>query len=372
MVVDKTATMKRIGDKNDQVIESIRAMSLQLERLDPRTFEQTSRVVRKWAQNVRALKASLEEQQLLLREMRETARIQDERQSESARDKQRFLVEQLKTEIRGLFTALGEFIDLQKDMGHCLYDMETHLKHLTAISAGDSSILNVDPLVALLNYRDRVVSLLLGGVLYQIAVLHWDLKSERAYADGPMVQMAETVVNVFSKTESVPAKYRLAPPDALPGALDFRPDALPGALDSGPFSLESRPRPPGGGAQQPQQPQSMQSSQHKGSSGIVSTRLTPMQARLMTVFREMRLLDEGLRSLRASVQIQRPDRAKGGQVAALTELQAELAKWYDKCTRLEQELSNRKERTRTELELEVEKLQAAYDKRDMHNKQKNH
>lgn len=57
-------------------------------------------------------------------------------------------------------------------------------------------------------------------------------------------------------------------------------------------------------------------------------------------------------------------------MAALTELQAELAKWYDKCTRLEQELSNRKERTRTELELEVEKLQAAYDKRDMQNKQK--
>merc|ERR1712008_630819 len=54
---------------------------------------------------------------------------------------------------------------------------------------------------------------------------------------------------------------------------------------------------------------------------------------------------------------------------ALAELQAELAKWYDKCTRLEQELSNRKERSRTELELEVEKLQATYDEKDMQNKQ---
>eukprot|EP00971_Amphidinium_carterae_P019156 376960-Amphidinium_carterae.1 len=36
------------------------------------------------------------------------------------------------------------------------------------------------------------------------AVLDWDLKSQRQYADGPMVQMVEHVVNIFSKTQTVP------------------------------------------------------------------------------------------------------------------------------------------------------------------------
>ena len=45
------------------------------------------------------------------------------------------------------------------------------------------------------------------------AVLDWDLKSERAYADGPTVAMSELAVNIFSKTESLPHKFR---PAALP------------------------------------------------------------------------------------------------------------------------------------------------------------
>ena len=44
-------------------------------------------------------------------------------------------------------------------------------------------------------------------------MLDWDLKSERAYADGPTVAMSELAVNIFSKTESLPYKFR---PKELP------------------------------------------------------------------------------------------------------------------------------------------------------------
>mmetsp|Transcript_46977 Transcript_46977/g.145118 ORF Transcript_46977/g.145118 Transcript_46977/m.145118 type:complete len:564 (-) Transcript_46977:91-1782(-) len=335
--------MRRATEHNEQVTEGVKVMSKRLEKLDPRSCEQTSATAKAWAQNVRELKLSLEEQQALSLEMRESARIQDEQHGESFRDKYRFLVGRLKADIRGFFSALQEFVDLPQDFAnqrtwdHCAYDMETDIKHLSAINAGDNCLVNVDPIVMLLNYRDKVISLLLAGMLFQTAVLHWDLKSERAYADGPMVQMAEQVVNIFSKTESLPAKYRLTPGDNLPVA-----------LEPGPFTLDKRKQGDKGGAAE----------------------LTLMQWRLLTVLREMQSLDKGLRNLKTGEQVHIADKNQAsGKSAALDELQKEIKRWFDKCIGLERELSSGKGHRQTAFELQVEQLTAKCAEKDQQNKQ---
>mmetsp|Transcript_16753 Transcript_16753/g.47806 ORF Transcript_16753/g.47806 Transcript_16753/m.47806 type:complete len:567 (-) Transcript_16753:78-1778(-) len=336
--------LRRVADHNDQVTESIKAMSKQLEKLDPCKPAQTSVTAKSWALNVRELKVSLEEQRGLSKEMRESARIQDEQHGDSFRDKYRFLVGRLKADIRGFFTALQEFVDLpqdfsnQKTWDHCVFDMETDIKHLSAINAGDTCLVNVEPIVMLLNYRDKVISLLLAGMLFQTAVLHWDLKSERAYADGPMVQMAEQVVHIFSKTESLPCKYRLVPSDNLPAA-----------MEPGPFTFQAK---------------------QKGErSGGSTTDTTAVQYRLLTALREMQSLDKGLRNLRSSLQVHIPDKLPSGKSSAMADLQREVSKWFDRCIRLEQELSNSKQMRQTGFEQEVEQLTARCAEKDQLTKQ---
>jgi len=345
------AKLRRVADHNEQVTEGIKALSRQLERLDPCRPDQTSAAARTWARNVGELQESLAEQRVLAREMRKSAKIQDEQQSDSFRDKYRFLVGRLKSDIRGLFSALQDFVDLPQDFANqrtwdnCAFDMETDMKQLSALSAGDGSLASVEPVVMLLNYRDRVVSLLLAGVLFQASVLHWDLKSERAYADGPTVQMAERVVHIVSKTESLPCKYRLSPADALPAA-----------TEAGPFSCAAaRPRGERGGG--------------LGGAGAGSADVSAMQYRLLAVLREMHSLDRGLRSLRGGLRVHVPDQLPSGRSTAAAELQGEVSRWFDRCARLERELSSSRERRQTGFEVEVERLTAESAKRDQVSKQ---
>lgn len=338
--------LRKVADHNDQVAESIKAMSKQLEKLDPCKPELTSATAKAWAKNVRELQVSLEEQRGLCKEMRMSARIQDEQHGDSFRDKYRFLVGRLKADIRGFFTALQEFVELpqdfsnQKTWDHCVFDMETDIKHLSAINAGDTCLVNVEPIVMLLNYRDKVVSLLLAGILFQGSVLHWDLKSERAFADGPMVQMAEQVVHIFSKTESLPFKYHLSPTEYLPAA-----------MDPGPFTYTVKPK------------------SEKSEKGGGTTDVTAMQYRLLTVLREMQSLDKGLRNLRSSLQVHIPDKLPSGQSTVMADILREVQKWFDRCIRLEQELNNSKEKRQTDFELQVEQLTAKCAEKDQLNKQ---
>merc|ERR1719229_938412 len=95
------------------------------------------------------------------------------------------------------------------------------MKMLSAAPDDQSSLVGIVPLITMLDYRDKAMSLLLSGMLFQKAVLDWDMKNERGYADGPMVEMAEKVVHIYSKTESLPDKLRTGD--------------VPTASDPGPF-----------------------------------------------------------------------------------------------------------------------------------------
>eukprot|EP00933_Yihiella_yeosuensis_P042148 TRINITY_DN36674_c1_g1_i1.p1 TRINITY_DN36674_c1_g1~~TRINITY_DN36674_c1_g1_i1.p1 ORF type:complete len:566 (-),score=126.86 TRINITY_DN36674_c1_g1_i1:32-1729(-) len=325
------ARMRHIVDFNEKVTENIRQTSKRIENLDPRNVMATARETKVWAQNTLDLKKSLDEQKGLIAEMQESARMQDEQQSDSFHEKYRFLVERLKADIRRLFTSLQDYTDLPQDFArsrtwyHCKYDLEMDLKGISAASGG-RDLMSVEPLCKLLNYRDAVTSLTLTSLLFRKAVLDWDLKSERAYADGPMVEMSELAVNIFSKTESLPA--------------NFRPPQLPSVLEPGPFTFDKR------------NPDRTEKNDRGGPAD-----LTALQSRLFAVLRERQSLDQGLRTLAFGEKVQISNKSgNSGRNEAADDLRKEMTKWFDKYSQLDKELNSSKGSRNNAWEAEVESL----------------
>eukprot|EP00440_Ansanella_granifera_P047158 gb/GFBE01051073.1/.p1 GENE.gb/GFBE01051073.1/~~gb/GFBE01051073.1/.p1 ORF type:complete len:570 (+),score=186.46 gb/GFBE01051073.1/:1-1710(+) len=328
--------LRVVQERNDKVTDDIRITSLRLASMDPRNVANTAQEAKGWAHNVTELKASLDEQKLLASEMSESAKDRNQEEAEAFHEKYRFLVETLKADVKILFDWLKDNVDLPQDFSRSRtwenagYDLDMDLKGLFAASAG-KDLLSVDPLVHLLNYRDALGALLLQSLLFRKAVLDWDLKSERAYADGPMVAMSELAVNIFSKTESLPH--------------NFRPNAFPKVYDPGPFSYVKK-------------------QDEKGApTGTAPAGLTPLQCQLLAVLREIQSMDKGLRTMvfAEKVHISAKSRTSGsgqGQNPAAEELLKELDKWFQRCLELEKDLKSNKGEGKNPLEEEVERLEA--------------
>jgi len=287
-----------------------------------------------WMQNVHALKSNLERQQDLSKAMRENARMEDAQHSESFRDRYKHLMDRLKTDVRYFFSQLHDFVDLPQEFASHVYDLEMDMRRIDknaneAMIAGGALIL--EPVVSMLNFRDAIVSLLVNGMLFQKAVLDWDLKSRRNYADAPMVEMFESVVNSYSKTGMVPAKITTD---------------IPGVFDAGPFTFDK----------------------NQGEERVAAT--SPFQTRLLALLREMQSLDHGLRNLKFG-QVNVPERhqAQGKNVAA-SELRSEVTKWFRKCETLESELQQIKANKHTPGEAQVVQLNSA--NKDLTNQCKDH
>lgn len=326
------AHMRRVIDQNDEVTNGVRTMTDKLGSLDPRSYEETSSNVKNWTKNVHGLKSSLEDQQSLSKAMRESARIDDEQHGESFRDKFQFLIDRLKADVRYFYQKLQDFIDLpqdftkQKTWDHYIHDMEMSMKKVVTATLGDNMIAGLDTVVSLLNMRDAIVATLLNAALFQKAVLDWDLKSQRLYADKPMVDMSELVVNLYSKNETVPAKLITD---------------VPAMNEAGPFTYDKK------------------RSEEDG----ITSELSPLQSRLLTVLREMQSLDKGLRNMKFGQQVNIPDKHRStGKNVAADELRGEVTKWFNKAHQYEQELQAIKAQRHTPLELQYEQL--SKDKKD--------
>eukprot|EP00927_Polykrikos_kofoidii_P033712 TRINITY_DN28539_c0_g1_i1.p1 TRINITY_DN28539_c0_g1~~TRINITY_DN28539_c0_g1_i1.p1 ORF type:complete len:557 (-),score=142.29 TRINITY_DN28539_c0_g1_i1:77-1726(-) len=326
--------MRRVVEENDALAENIKKMSETIHRMhktcklghvEPQNFAEMSAAAKAWSENVKALKESLHDQSRLSRDMRENARIQEEQHSDMFRDRYRFVVDRLKFDIRYYFNALSEFMDLPQDFSHqvtwehCVLDMEKGMK---SVNAPANDLSNLEPIVMLLNMRDSVISMLLNGLLYRAALLHWDMDSKRTYADGPMVAMTERIVNSVSKTETVH--------DTL--------EDLPSSIfDRGPFSFDT----------------------NKESDKRSVTTLTPLQCRLLTLSREMQVFDQGIRSMTCGMQVSLPDtsnKCSESKNAAAEGLRAEVMKWNTKFVALERELQTLKFQKHNTEAQQVERL----------------
>jgi len=333
--------MRKITDHNEQVTSSIRTMNEKVKSLDPRNYEDTSVSVKKWTQNVHQLKNSLEKQQELSKAMRENARIDEETHGESFKDKFSFLVDRLRDDIRFFFHSLQEFVDIPQDVSrvktwdHYIHDMEMDVKKSIPDIRSENMPAALDTIVTLLNFRDNVISHLLNGLLFQKAVLDWDLKSQQSYADKPMVEMSELVVELYSKTQSVSAKLV---------------SEMPRLVQVGTFTYDK--------------------TRYDKSDEGMTMELSPLQSRLLTVLRQMQSLDRGLRNMKFGQQVNIPHRHKrDGKMIAADELRGEVTKWFRKCQTLEQELQASKAQRHAPLEQQVENLTAQCRDKDSANKQ---
>jgi hypothetical protein len=303
--------------------------------MDPKKYEETSATAKRWTQNVHELKASLEQQGGISKAMRESVRIEEEEQSQSFRDKYNFLMERLKSDIRYFFHHLSEIVDLptdftrEKTWDHYIHLMETQMKKLPA-AASDGAITNLDPVISLLNFRENIMSVLLNGILFQKAVLDWDLKTGREYADKCMVIMFDHVVNLFSKAGAVPAKLVVEVPELM---------------QEGPFTfkrIEKKDREVGGIDKDEKSK---------------ATALPIFPGRLLTTLREFTCLDSGLRNAKFGQEVIIPDKVGGsGKIVAAEELRHEVTKWFQKCQEFEHELQVSKASRHAPLHQQVESL----------------
>ncbi|CAK9102917.1 Poly(U)-specific endoribonuclease-B (Protein endoU-B) (Uridylate-specific endoribonuclease-B) [Durusdinium trenchii] len=223
--------------------------------------------------------------------------------------------------------SLRERLTIARTWENCLYDLEMDLKGLSAVNAG-KDLPSVEPVAHLMNFRDAIMSLMLQSLLFKKAVLDWDLKSERAYADGPMVAMSELAVNIFSKTESLPYK--------------FRPPALPTIRGPGPFTK-------------------------KEDKGRGTTGVTSLQCHLLAVLREMQFMGKGLRNMDFAEKVH-VSGDETGQNPAAEELAHEMAKWSERCTQLERELTSNKGERENQMESKVEELEKSVALKETANK----
>jgi len=331
-----------VSERNDKVVEDVRVTSLRLEKLDPRNVAKTSEEAKAWADNVMELKASLDDQKHLAMEMSESAKDPDQEQAEALHEKYRFLVETLKADVRTLFTWLHDYVDLPQDFQrsrtweNCLYDLEMDLKGLSAVSSSSNrDLLSLDPAAQLLNFRDAIIALMLQSLLFKKAVLDWDLKAERAYADGPTVAMAELAVNIFSKTESLPYK--------------LRPTALPKLSGHGPFTF-------------------LKIKEEKGRQPAnTAPGLTALQGHLLAVLREMQRMGKGLRNMDFAEKVHISTNETGENPAA-EELAQEMVKWFERCAQLEKELTTNKGEVENLMERQVEELEKTLANKETANK----
>lgn len=257
--------------------------------------------------------------------MRESARM-EEQHAQSCR----YLVDRLKADVRFFFSCLEEFVDLpadaaarQRTWDYYVHEVESELQQVVS---GDEGAIKVEDIVALLNYKDALMTEMINGLLYQKAVLELDLKSSRKY-EGPMDDMWELVQNTSSKTEHVPAKYRMVQLSVF---------------EPGPFT------------------RGVKQQQDAGSA------LSPMPARLRALLHEMQLLDNGLRNLKFGEQVQIPNHKRGkkepyaGKKEAYVEgceLRREITYWYKEATRLDKQLQDSKAQRHTAAEEQVKQLQ---------------
>jgi len=343
MYADRAKQMRVVSEHNERVTNDIRSMTEKVNTLNPRHYGETAAVVKNWTKNVHELKGSLDKQQSLSKAMRENARIDEEQHGESFRDKFSFLVDRLRDDIRFFFQNLKEFVDLPEDIArlktwdHYIHDMEMDVKKVIPTLVSENTMPQcLDTLVTLMNFRDSVMALLFNGVLFQRAVLDWDLKSQTSYADKPMVDMAELVVEMYSKTESVSAKLVAE---------------VPTIAQPGPFSYDK-------------------TRFDKSEDGRVADQ-TPLQCRFITALRQMQSLDKGLRNMKFGQQVIIPDKHRGerGRYIAADQLREEVTKWFRKCQSLETELQSTKAQRHNPLEVQVEQLSAQNREKETINKQ---
>lgn len=343
--------IKSLAEQNVVVTENVKSMSKKLRTVDPKAYEATSKTAKQWTQNVHELKTNLEQQKGTAQNMRGNVLKEEEEQQQSdMRERFNYVLERLKTDIRFFFLQLQEFVDLPHDYSrertwdHHAHLMETEMKKLPACAGDTVTLQNLDSLVSMLNFRDKVMCTLMKGMLYQKVVLDWDLKTNREYAEKVTCDLFDQVVNTVSKNLAVPAKLVTEVSTELG--------------EQGPFSYRKRQ---GGVDELLQQPHMQQQLSDAAAAASPTTDLPEFPSALLATLREFRSVDHGLRNIKFGTEVLIPDfDSSTGRHVAAEELRAEVNRWFNKCQELEHELQVSKASRHAPLHQQVEVLNQKY------------
>lgn len=282
-----------------------------------------------------------------LQELGKGAR-ESEQQAESSRDKYSFIVKRLKADIRFLIHSLQEFVDPPEGMWDPrIPAMEKDMEVLTDAVAAENGLTSIDPIASLLNYRDKIISQLLDGLLFEKAVLNLDLKSQldlngQLAQEPAMADMDKFVAGVASKSGGLPAKYHLP--------------ECPNINDVGPFTYDPKRRGP----------------KATDAAGGAASEGTPLQSRLLAALREMQQLDRALRHLRFGAQMVVPDKRSPhgpGRSIASDEMRKEITKLFDKCCLKEHELQMNKAQRHESWEVQEKQVEIRFEEKKSQLKQ---
>lgn len=297
-------------------------------------------------------------QEISKQAQQEAAKKDEEQQEQLTRDKFCFLVDRLKADIRYFIHCLEEWRaspmenvqDAWKQhVAEMAEDLGVHdgapLDEKGGASQGGGSGISLDPIVALLNYRDRILACIVGGALYHKAVLNngHDIEPTKE-GGGFMVELQEEVARVLRE------KPGQAPPDMWPVR------TLPTSKGHGHFTYEKR---------------------KQQGDGVAET--SQFHSRLLVVLRETQGLHRQLRQIKFGKKINMSSRDKpssaeegkprsrGGEdkPIATQEIRVRIGEVYVKCCRLEHELQMSKAQRHAALDVQAELHQKRIQETDL-------
>jgi len=208
--------------------------------------------------------------------------------------------------------------------------MEEELKRLVP-GVEDESTSCLESIVALLNYRDKVIKLLCEGLLFQKTLLDLELKIPRAEPNLLMSEFTQYIQAFNAREGTLPEKHRLAD--------------LPSAHEAGFFTYDKS----NSGAQ------TATGSAPGTQGGTSENDVSLMQSTLLTMLKEAQSLDKGIRHVKFGEKVTIPDKHRNaGKVIGSDELRPLITKAFDKCSRLEHELQMRKAQRHTPWEVQVD------------------
>jgi len=323
-----------------------------------------------------------------LRLQQEASRKEEELQEQLLRDKHRFLIDRLRADIRYFIHSMQEFTELPPELharsweqciGDMLKDMDSQegvtsgTKDANASSGDGGACLALEPIVALLNYRDRVLGCILTGILYQKAILAEDCQLYPAEPssprlpqptkrpsilhqglgggaearpqsegnvpqapEGPMAELAELVRSLKARSDNgnVPEKYVLKD--------------LPNAGEPGYFTYEKKQQKDG--AEQSEVP----GSAGGDAPGNVAIEKSAFQTRMLVMLREFEALDRNLRQMKFGKKVSITASAVTSKTIPSEEIRKQIANVFDRCSRLEHELQMSKAQQHAALDVQVE------------------
>jgi len=342
--MDADFTLKGLSDENSLLMDKIQTVSRTFRGKEGRKPENAS----KWTENISKLSTNLAGQSEQAKVLSKALQEEEEERSQCLRDKWSFLIQKLKSDITFFASCLQEFID-PPDGGpgaeaeasqwdYYIHQVDQELKQVPArveVIGDVEAITNIAPLQSLLNMRDELLAKMLKGVLYQKAVLDWDIGAKRDFADSNiMVEMYDVVVNAYSnKTQglhSIPNKLQTSLGSGAPPK-------------SGPYCKKSTLN-------------HLSGNKSKSAKQAEDVSLDTFTATYHATLREFLRLDKLVRKFYFGSGVCQVESSGGVSVKA-QDLRQEISTWYKKCVAMDHELQVLKAARHTHLSSQVEQLQ---------------